>query len=1223
MLLEQVGRQTTQTQVFMRLLGPCALELRGTPVAIGGPRPQAVLLRLALAGGHLVTADRLIEDLWGDDPPASVVTTLQGYVSRLRSALGDASRLRREGPGYVLDLGPDEVDCRRFEALVDEAGSRADDPERVVQLLDDALDLWRGSALVDVADTEWARPSAVRLEERRLEAIECRFDAQLALGRHAAVVPQIEQTVNDHPYRERFAAQLMTALYRCGRQADALRVYERVRRTLLDEAGLHPSHELVVLESAILAQDPALAAPVLDRPPSGGGSGTPRRRATDRVADGESSSGESSREESSSGESVPADLSAEGEVPDRPEVPTPTEARAQGTPVTTIEFPPLPPAAQRQATLPFVGRASALAAVDAAWDAAVDGQRSFVVLEGEAGAGKSRLAARFAAHVHDGGGIVMWGRWTEESILPYGPIVEAVRTALLDASPAMRDLVLGLPGLRPLRPFIDAGDHPDIPSAVAADVGLDRHQLFEGVAEMVHTESQNAPILFVLDDLQWSDQSTLRLLLHLLQHQRPARILFLATARTVPTTANAALDAFLGDVRRDHLLQKISLDGLAHHEVAELLRRDGADVPRERVDHVLDATRGNPFFVMELAQHGSGSAVPDSVRDVIGARLARLGADASRLLSTAAVAGTAAPLDVLADASGLAGGALLDALDEAIEAGLLVEDAADTVLFRHALVQQVVHGRLGKLRRRVIHSAVAEAYEAQGGRAIDVAHHLLEAGSLVAPERAAMAAVAAGREALSVYAYETTVDWTSRALAVEGVEDQTVCGEALVTLSAAHRALGDGDAARACAIDATEAARSAGDPLLLAVAAESLMLARAGLGFDFGAADHELRTLLAEALHGLTGEPGSSPPALSPSDPVERGPSGSQWLPQDALARAEAEGHHALVATAHLTVRMSIWRVDALEQRLDADHRGLAAAERSNQPALLLNSLLYLVTDLTEAGRVAEANAQFERIREVAGQVRQPAYDAFVDFFDAQQALGRGDYERSADLADRARTTGRQSHGVNAELAWAGQLFIRAWDQGRIGEMVDLFDETITQSVRATIFGAARSLSLVAAGREEEVRASLDDHVHERWLAVDRDSVWLAMGGLLAEIIRALDEPGHAEVVAENLRPYSGRIAVTGLGRASLGPVDRFIGVALGVAGDVDGAVGHLEAAAALARQSGATAHEARALHDLGSVLERSDDPGLVERGAQVTAEAFAMADPLGLHLRPIGAPMP
>ncbi|HEX2577690.1 MAG TPA: BTAD domain-containing putative transcriptional regulator, partial [Aquihabitans sp.] len=510
-------REATGTEVLvLRALGPCTLELDGEPRAIGGPRPQAVLLRLALAGGHLVTAERLVADLWGDDAPRSVVTTLQGYLSRLRTALGDPRRLRREGPGYVLDLADDEVDLRRFEALVDRATDEADLVPRV-ELLEEALGLWRGSALVDVADTEWAGPSAVRLEERRLEAIECRFDALLDLGRHATVVPEIEQTVSDHPYRERFTAQLMTALYRCGRQADALRALERARRTLLEEVGLDPSPDLMALEAAILAHDPSLRAP---SPPPAAAAG--------------------------------------------PASPLP------GTGGRGFEsVPALPPAVRRQAAQAFVGRAQPLGELRTAWQDVVDGQRGLVLLEGEAGAGKSRLAARFAAELHDEGAVVLWGRSAEESILPYGPVVEALRTALTGApAEVVQRVVDARPGLRSLRPFLVPADDVEEPGPDASGDGGDRYRLFEAVSELVHDESRQAPILFVLDDLQWADPPTLRLLQHLLQHQRPGRVLLLATVRTVPVTENPALDALLWEARRDHLLTRIALDGLSHDEVA-------------------------------------------------------------------------------------------------------------------------------------------------------------------------------------------------------------------------------------------------------------------------------------------------------------------------------------------------------------------------------------------------------------------------------------------------------------------------------------------------------------------------------------------------------------------------------------------------------------------------------------------------------------------------------
>ena len=248
-------------QMEVRLLGP--LEVRDGDRVVALPRRQqrALLAALALRTGEVVPTDRLIEDLWGERPPASATGSLQNTVHALRKLLG-RDVLVTQPPGYRLALDRGSVDVYRFEALL-AAARKADAAERA-RLLAEAEELWRGSALGDLRDEEFARLEAVRLEELRVTAVEERLDAELALGRHAALVGELDQLVGIHPLRERLRAQLMLALYRCGRQAEALEVYRAARLALADELGLDPSPELQELERRILRQDPELAAPAAE-----------------------------------------------------------------------------------------------------------------------------------------------------------------------------------------------------------------------------------------------------------------------------------------------------------------------------------------------------------------------------------------------------------------------------------------------------------------------------------------------------------------------------------------------------------------------------------------------------------------------------------------------------------------------------------------------------------------------------------------------------------------------------------------------------------------------------------------------------------------------------------------------------------------------------------------------------------------------------------------------
>ncbi len=243
--------------VEFRILGPLEVARDGAPLELGGPRQRALLALLLTRAGVVVARDRLVDELW-DEPPASAVNVIQTYVSHLRKTL-PPGRLTTRAPGYVLEVERGELDLQRFEQLAED-GRQAlgrGEPETASQLLGEALELWRGPALGDVTEAAFARIEAARLEELRLGALEERIEADLALGRHASVLGELEALAAEHPLRERARAQLMLALYRSGRQSEALDVYREGRAALV-ELGIEPGPALRELHTAVLRQDPSL-----------------------------------------------------------------------------------------------------------------------------------------------------------------------------------------------------------------------------------------------------------------------------------------------------------------------------------------------------------------------------------------------------------------------------------------------------------------------------------------------------------------------------------------------------------------------------------------------------------------------------------------------------------------------------------------------------------------------------------------------------------------------------------------------------------------------------------------------------------------------------------------------------------------------------------------------------------------------------------------------------
>jgi len=270
--------------VEFRILGPVEVVSDGRVVALGSLKPRALLVILLLHANEVVSRERLIDDLWGEQPPETAAASLHTYVSQLRKVLegnsGQPKLLVTRAPGYVLEVDPEHVDLNQFELLARRGKSEliADDANTAASTLAGALALWRGPPLQEFGSAPFALAESLRLQELRISVLEDRIDADLALGAHDRLVGELDTLLAENPYRERLCGQLMLALYRCGRQADALDVYRRTRRRLADELGLEPGPALQELEQAILRHQPTLSSKASP------GVAEPERRRADRSA---------------------------------------------------------------------------------------------------------------------------------------------------------------------------------------------------------------------------------------------------------------------------------------------------------------------------------------------------------------------------------------------------------------------------------------------------------------------------------------------------------------------------------------------------------------------------------------------------------------------------------------------------------------------------------------------------------------------------------------------------------------------------------------------------------------------------------------------------------------------------------------------------------------------------------------------------------------------------
>lgn len=451
--------------VEIRYLGSLEVVAGDHLVAIGSVKQRRLVLALAMHRHQSVGLDTLAGALWEDKRPADVAGSVQSLVSRLRRVLEPAgARISQSEGGYRLEPGTARVDADRFEALLVAARTEPI-PMDAADLYRKALSYWRGPALGDLADVQFARIEAARLERLRAEAVEELAEAELTRGAPAAALGLLEAHIAVHPLRERAWAGIMLALYRLGRQAEALQAYRSLRRQLDVQLGLEPTPALRDLERRILNHDPTLDVSADERGPAGTHAGP-------------------------------------GPVPE------PAAQVAARPPAI-----PPPPLLGRVGRI-FVGRDPQLQRCLSNWNAVRAGERRAVLVTGEPGIGKTRLAAEVSDRAAADGAIVLGGRCDEDLGVPYQPFVEALRHYVAYAGNQLAGRHAG--ELTRLVPEI--ADHlPHLPEPLRSDPETERYRLFDAVAEWLAHLSANAPGVLLIDDLHWAAKPTLLLLRHVLR----------------------------------------------------------------------------------------------------------------------------------------------------------------------------------------------------------------------------------------------------------------------------------------------------------------------------------------------------------------------------------------------------------------------------------------------------------------------------------------------------------------------------------------------------------------------------------------------------------------------------------------------------------------------------------------------------------------------------------
>jgi len=894
----------------------------------------------------------------------------------------------------------------------------------------------------------------------------------------------------------------------------------------------------------------------------------------------------------------------------------------------------------------FVGRTVERESLAAAWHDACQGQRKIALLAGEPGIGKTRLAAERAHEAHAAGSLVLYGRCDEDLGAPYQPWVQALGHYAMHASLEELRAQLQESGPEVARILPELTRRlPELTVPVSSgDPESDRFALFESVDGLLAAASRGAPVLLVLDDLHWTDKSSLLLLRHLVRSDRPAALLVLATYRETDLARTHPLAELLADLRREKRVERLHLRGLGESDLGALVASRAREQPPIDFVRALHAeTEGNPFFAEEVLRHLVESGVlrpegdrwtsdrsvgelgiPESVREVVGRRLSRLSETANEALAVASVVGRDFEGATIEGAGGPAGEALLDALDESVRARLLQEviGAPGRYSFSHALVRQTLYEELGTTRRARLHWRIAEALEQRFASALEehlseLAHHFGEGALAGDPLRSVDWSVRAGAKAASLLAYEEAIAHYRRALTTldqSGAVDAERRFEALMGLGRAGTALTERETYTRALVDAAQLVRSQG---------WAVRQARAVI--EFGAIQalderwgEEMRRLIDEALA-----------ALPPGDRPER-----------AMLLARRAWQSLAPVRAHGEVEADIDEALAMARRLGGPEELAFALQAKwfwlmGTPELVQEEHLVQervvgadavgsleVRDFARRGPVVAALVRgqreaFEgRLQEFRG-FADSSRGAYARYYalccDALLALVEGRFEEAKRLAAAARDAASRNPGLALsynELVTAARL-----EQGREAELIPGLERFVATA--PAWLGTHRAVlvnAYAAVGREHEARGELERLTAHSLAAIPRNWGFPLAVRHLAEACARLGDREAAQRLEPLVVPYSGLLLVPYHGNVVEAAADRACAQLATTLGRLDEADALYASALALEEGFRAPVLAARTRYWWARALAERGRPGDTERARILVTDSLAAAHRIGMR---------